>query len=252
MDPLVRISSEFPLTRPETGASHSKLGADVWRIDFQRRRRRLVQGLARMGRRAKPRALGSMACATSFSPYVNFSYVSEPNDRSGDHPTVRSRATYDQAQSDRLSRNSPPSIRSITGRSRAIGVRNRLQTRRDDLTVSWLELETYFDVNFDDPFDQHAITPTSLTSLPSRRCLGRRWRSIRSSRCFDKGFTEVNTSIQFQAHGQHPVSRSVIAICKEIRSFVDSSLFTVGRLLSHRRQLGLRLPRTIRGRHQHP
>ena len=33
-------------------------------------------------------------------------------------------------------------------------MRNRLQTRRDDLTVSWLELETYIDVNFDNPFDK--------------------------------------------------------------------------------------------------
>ena len=33
-------------------------------------------------------------------------------------------------------------------------MRNRLQTRRDDLTVSWLELETYVDVNFDNPYDR--------------------------------------------------------------------------------------------------
>ena len=33
-------------------------------------------------------------------------------------------------------------------------MRNRLQTRRDDFTVSWLDLETYVDVNFDNPFDK--------------------------------------------------------------------------------------------------
>ena len=33
-------------------------------------------------------------------------------------------------------------------------MRNRLQTRRDDLTVSWLELDTFFDINIDNPFDR--------------------------------------------------------------------------------------------------
>ena len=35
-----------------------------------------------------------------------------------------------------------------------IGVRNRLLTRRDDSTVSWMDIETYMDVNFDNPFDR--------------------------------------------------------------------------------------------------
>ena len=35
-----------------------------------------------------------------------------------------------------------------------LGVRNRLETRRDDSTTTWLELDTFFDVNFDNPFDR--------------------------------------------------------------------------------------------------
>ncbi|MEY2585085.1 MAG: hypothetical protein QOD80_1111, partial [Verrucomicrobiota bacterium] len=35
-----------------------------------------------------------------------------------------------------------------------LGVRNRLLTRRDDSTVSWMDIETYMDVNFDNPFDK--------------------------------------------------------------------------------------------------
>ena len=32
-----------------------------------------------------------------------------------------------------------------------LGVRNRLETRRDDSNVTWFELDTYFDVNFENP-----------------------------------------------------------------------------------------------------
>src|SRR5438045_826974 len=34
------------------------------------------------------------------------------------------------------------------------GVRNRLLTRRDDSTVSWMDIETYMEVNFDNTFDK--------------------------------------------------------------------------------------------------
>jgi len=33
-----------------------------------------------------------------------------------------------------------------------LGFRNRLQTRRDNSTVNWLELDTFFDVNFNNPY----------------------------------------------------------------------------------------------------
>jgi len=78
-----------------------------------------------------------------------------------------------------------------------LGVRNRLQTRRDDLTVSWLELETYVDVNFDNPFDRtqysNLFNTLRFTPLP--------WASVIINSqlpVFDKGFTEVNTSLVFQ------------------------------------------------------
>ncbi|MEY2526766.1 MAG: LPS-assembly protein [Verrucomicrobiota bacterium] len=78
-----------------------------------------------------------------------------------------------------------------------LGVRNRLQTRRDDLTVSWLELETYIDINFDNPFDRtqfsNLFNTLHFTPLP--------WASLVINSqipAFDKGFTEVNTNIVFQ------------------------------------------------------
>ena len=35
-----------------------------------------------------------------------------------------------------------------------LGVRNRLQTRRDSATINWLDIDTYFDVDFDNPIAQ--------------------------------------------------------------------------------------------------
>src|SRR4029077_20563356 len=78
-----------------------------------------------------------------------------------------------------------------------IGVRNRLQTRRDDLTVSWFELETFVDVNFTNPFDQtqysNLFNRLRLTPVP--------WSSLVINSqvpAFDKGFTEVNTAVSVQ------------------------------------------------------
>jgi lipopolysaccharide export system protein LptA len=107
-----------------------------------------------------------------------------------------------------------------------VGVRNRLQTRRDDLTVSWLDLETYVDVNIDNPYDR---TPYSnlfnrlrFTPLP--------WASLTINSqvpAFDRGFTEVNSSITFQ-----PVANTQIAFGHRYLNsspfFKNSSLFTVG------------------------
>jgi hypothetical protein len=78
-----------------------------------------------------------------------------------------------------------------------LGVRNRLQTRRDDLTVSWMEVETYFDVNFDNPFDKtqysNLFNKINFTPVP--------WASFGIASqvpVFEKGFTEVNTNVNIQ------------------------------------------------------
>ena len=78
-----------------------------------------------------------------------------------------------------------------------LGVRNRLLTRRDDATVSWLDIETYMDVNFDNPFDKtqysNLFNRLSFTPLP--------WMAFAVSSqvpVFEKGFTEVNTNVTVQ------------------------------------------------------
>jgi LPS-assembly protein len=78
-----------------------------------------------------------------------------------------------------------------------LGVRNRLQTRRDDLTVSWMDVETYIDVNFDNPFDKtqysNLFNKINFTPVP--------WASFGIASqvpVFEKGFTEVNTNVSIQ------------------------------------------------------
>ncbi len=104
-----------------------------------------------------------------------------------------------------------------------IGVRNRLLTRRDDSTVSWLDLETYMDVNFDNPFDRtpysNLFNRLNFTPLP--------WMSFGIAAqvpAFDKGFTEINTNINIQ-----PVSNLQISFAHRYLNsapfFVNSSLY---------------------------
>ncbi len=106
------------------------------------------------------------------------------------------------------------------------GVRNRLETRRDDLTVTWLELDTFFDVNFDNPYDR---TPYSnlfnrlrFTPLP--------WASVSIDSqvpAFDRGFTEVNTSMTVQ-----PIANLQLSAGHRYLNsnpfFTNSSLYVVG------------------------
>src|SRR5262249_3918789 len=77
------------------------------------------------------------------------------------------------------------------------GVRNRLETRRDDVTVTWLELDTFFDVNFNNPYDRRMYSnffnQLRFTPLP--------WTSLSVDSqipAFSSGFTEVNTTLAVQ------------------------------------------------------
>ena len=107
-----------------------------------------------------------------------------------------------------------------------VGIRNRLQTRRDDLTVSWLDLETYFDVNFDNSYDRtpysNLFNKLRFTPLP--------WAALVINSqvpAFDNGFTEVNTNIIVQ-----PVASVQLSLghryLNEHPFFDNSSLFVVG------------------------
>ena len=107
-----------------------------------------------------------------------------------------------------------------------IGVRNRLLTRRDDTTMSWMDMETYMDVNFDNPFDktQYSNLFNRLTFTPVP------WMAFGISSqipVFEKGFTEVNTNISVQ-----PIPNLQLSFAHRYLNanpfFDNSSLFVFG------------------------
>lgn len=107
-----------------------------------------------------------------------------------------------------------------------IGVRNRLDTRRDDNTITWFELDTAVDVNFDNPYDR---TPYS-NLFNSIRFAPLPWISLIINSqvpAFDKGFTEVNTLVRLQPTANLQLSLGHRYLYDN-PSFFDSSLFLVG------------------------
>ncbi len=88
-----------------------------------------------------------------------------------------------------------------------MGVRNRLQTKRDALTFNWLELDTFFQVNLYQPDNDATFANTgsrvsNLFNQLTFRPLP--WVNVvidAQLPVFNgkKGFTEVDTSVQFQA-----------------------------------------------------
>src|SRR5204862_5844551 len=106
------------------------------------------------------------------------------------------------------------------------GLRNRLETRRDDNNITWFELESYFDVNFINPYDRtpysNLFNKVRFTPLP--------WATLAIDSqvpAFDKAFTEVNTTVAVQplANLQRSVGHRYL---NEHTSFVNSRWFTVG------------------------
>jgi LPS-assembly protein len=158
-------------------------------------------------------------------PFTNFSYVSE------DGPDPRSILQFDRYEpSTQLRAIDFPQFTPIDSIDSwtvwRVGVRNRLETRRDDTTMIWFELDSFFDVNFDNPYDRtdysNFFNNIRFTPLP--------WVSFSVKSqvpAFAKGFTEVNTIATVQ-----PLSNVQLNFghryLNENPFFADSSLFVVG------------------------
>jgi hypothetical protein len=83
-----------------------------------------------------------------------------------------------------------------------LGVRHRLQTRRDQLSVNWLELTSFFDVNFERPdFGSIDPDPGTFSNVVNRlRWTPLPWLAFTMDSqlpLLDSGFTEVNTRLNF-------------------------------------------------------
>ncbi|HEV2840201.1 MAG TPA: LPS assembly protein LptD, partial [Chthoniobacterales bacterium] len=152
--------------------------------------------ISRTWEEAETRSLGLDGLRHIIQPFTNFSWVSSSNSNPA------SILQFDRYQpSTQLRPIDFPQFTTVDsidswsiGR---LGVRNRLQTRRDDLTVSWMDVETYIDVNFDNPFDKtqysNLFNKISFTPVP--------WAAFGISSqipVFEKGFTEVNTHVSIQ------------------------------------------------------
>jgi LPS-assembly protein len=181
--------------------------------------------ISRAWEEAQSRAFGLDGLRHVIQPFTNFSWVSN----GGANPAEI--LQFDRYEpSTKLRPIDFPQFTSIDSIDRwtvwRLGIRNRLETRRDDSNITWLELENYFDVNFDNPYDRtpysNLFTKLRFTPLP--------WASLvvdSQVPVFDKGFSEVNTTIAFQ-----PISNLQLNFAhrylNDNPAFQDSSLFSVG------------------------
>lgn len=152
--------------------------------------------LSRVWENAQSTGLGLDGLRHVIQPFANFSWVSTSN---GNPVTI---LQFDRFEpSTQLHPIDFPQFTSIDSIDNwtilRLGVRNRLQTRRDDMTVSWMDVETYLDVNFDNPFDKtqysNLFNKINFTPVP--------WASFGIAAqvpVFEKGFTEVNTNVSIQ------------------------------------------------------
>ena len=163
-------------------------------------------------------------------PYVNLSYVT--TDSNGKQ----------LFQIDRLQRSSQlpgidfPTFNSIDAISNwniaRIGARNRLQTRRDDTTFNWLEMDSYLDFRFQNPnYGSLDPDPGRYSNFVNRlRWNPLPWASLSVDSqlpILDTGFTEVNTDLYFM-----PSDRVSFSVGHRYLSgnilFQDSSLLNIG------------------------
>lgn len=174
---------------------------------------------------AQSRILGLDGLLHVIQPYTDFSYVRE----NGLNPAAVLQFDRFEPSTQPLPLDFPQftTIDSIASWTIwRLGVRNRLETRRDDETVTWLELDTFCDVNFKNPYDRtpysNLFNKLTFTPLP--------WASLTVDSqipAFDKGFTEVNTTVSVQALANLQLSVGHRYLNNN-PFFDNSSLFVVG------------------------
>ncbi|PYL12274.1 MAG: hypothetical protein DMF43_08880, partial [Verrucomicrobia bacterium] len=219
-NPLV---PDFLLPNP-TLANPIAFGGDTFRTVFNTGAEASFK-VSRTWENVQSRALGLDGLLHVIQPFTNFSYVSE----NGADP--RSILQFDRFQpSTQLRAIDFPQFTQIDSIDSwtvwRLGVRNRLETRRDDTTITWFELDSFLDVNFDNPYNRadysNFFNNIRFTPLP--------WMSFSVNSqvpAFAKGFTEVNTiaTVQPTANVQLNFGHRYL---NDNPFFDNSSLFVVG------------------------
>jgi LPS-assembly protein len=219
-NPLV---PDFILPSP-TLANPVKFDGDTFRSVFDTGAEASFK-ISRTWENVQSRAFGLDGLMHVIQPFTDFSYVKE------DGPNPTSILALDRFQpSTQLPIFDFPQFTTIDTIDDwtiwRVGVRNRLETRRDDRTITWFELDTYLDVNFNNPFDQtnysNLFNNIRFTPLP--------WVSFSVNSqvpAFDLGFTEVDTIASVQ-----PIANLQLNVAHRYLNgnpfFQDSSLFVVG------------------------
>jgi hypothetical protein len=209
---------------PPTLANPVKFDGDTFRSVFNTGAEASFK-ISRTWENVQSRTFGLDGLMHVIQPFTNFSYVKE------DGPNPLSILQFDRFEpSTQLRAIDFPQFTPIDSIASwtvwRVGVRNRLETRRDDQTITWFELDTFFDVNFDNPYDRtnysNLFNNLRFTPLP--------WMSISINSqvpAFAKGFTEVDTyaSVQPLANVQLNVGHRYL---NSNPFFQNSSLFVVG------------------------
>jgi hypothetical protein len=209
---------------PPTTANPIKFDGDTFRSVFDTGAEASFK-ISRSWENVQSRAFGLDGLMHVIQPFTDFSYVKE------DGPNPLSVLQLDRFEpSTQLRAIDFPQFTPIDSIADwtvwRVGVRNRLETRRDDSTTTWLELDTFVDVNFENPYDRtdysNLINNLRFNPLP--------WMSFSINSqipAFAKGFTEVDTiaSVQPLANLQLNVGHRYL---NGNPFFENSSLFLVG------------------------
>ena len=209
---------------PPTLANPVKFDGDTFRSVFDTGAEASFK-MSRKWEDVQSRTFGLDGLMHVIQPFTDFSYVKE------DGPNPTAILGFDRFQPSTQPRALDfPQFTTIDSIADwtvwRVGVRNRLETRRDDRTMTWLELDSFVDVQFVNPYQ-----PTDYSNLVNNlRFTPLPWVSFSVNSqlpAFDKGFTEVDTvaSVQPMANLQLTVAHRYL---NGNPFFQDSSLFVVG------------------------
>jgi lipopolysaccharide export system protein LptA len=209
---------------PPTLANPVKFDGDTFRSVFDTGAEASFK-ISRTWESVQSRAVGLDGLMHVIQPFTDFSYVKE------DGPNPTAILGFDRFQPSTQPRALDfPQFTSIDSIADwtvwRVGVRNRLETRRDDRTITWFELDSFVDVQFQNPYQ-----PTDYSNLVNNiRFNPLPWMSLSVNTqvpAFAKGFTEVDTVANVQ-----PLANLQLTVAHRYLNgnpfFQDSSLFVVG------------------------
>ena len=141
------------------------------------------------------RALGLDGLRHVMQPYLNYSYVYNFG------PSPQDILQFDRVvPSTQLLPLDFPQFTGVdtidTWNIMRLGVRNRLQTRRDQTTFQWMTLDSFLDVNFDNPYSDSSVS--NFFNIYRLRPVPWFYLDVESQiPIVANGFTEFNTGLNF-------------------------------------------------------